>query len=660
MADLASMLPGPRAGFGDGGPQPAPSGLQEMPSIGQAIGGAPPGSDADRRRERRRLAQLSPGEGRNSRGTSAAGEGDALTSPTRATSNSRLPSAGGVDSDVDMTRYGLAAEDSPLPRGRRRMSAAAGQSPEPRGGATTPSDGGSELGSPARRLGSRTDLRSSYDSLDSFSAAGAQGRSTRRGSGFKKKGSKGGAAPSKQQQPQVQVADLHFIGEIVGGSGFSPASPMLFCRWQLLYEPSKSWQVVRGLQQGATHACCSDVPEDDMVVWEHPLDVHLRTHSLQGWPALLLMVYSRDESSGRDAFVSYALVNLPTQPGTHHLSCHTWFAVESNRALGRSFFGWHTGLIPRLEDETFITDLRKREDAGPFICTVGAGSVHLRISLLTKNLENVTHQGGESLAAALERLTTNILRQSTQLANKAAAMEEHRRTQEASTEGQKLVREGREERFAAARAAIDTKRRAGEGASPLPSESSRTSMFDKAGGRGSFRGFAAAQPSPSPRVDDLRSEASFGSRAGGPTPPRDRYADRLARRRAAKDTPAASSQEGTPSAGGADTSAGGAAADAGSRPLSRAPSTSGGTAAALARAASRRATSQSGAGDSVGGGGAGTGAGAGGRRPTDDDGLEEIGGDEPAAGGAGRASGDGGGGRAAERAARRAQQKLAF
>ena len=46
--------------------------------------------------------------------------------------------------------------------------------------------------------------------------------------------------------------------------------------------------------------------------------------------------------------------------------------------------GWHTGLIPRLEDETFITDLRKREDAGPFICTVGAGSVHLRISLLTR------------------------------------------------------------------------------------------------------------------------------------------------------------------------------------------------------------------------------------------------------------------------------------
>lgn len=35
----------------------------------------------------------------------------------------------------------------------------------------------------------------------------------------------------------------------------------------------------------------------------------------------------------------------------------------------------------------------------------------------------MVHQGGESLAAALERLTTNVLRASTQLANRSAAVE---------------------------------------------------------------------------------------------------------------------------------------------------------------------------------------------------------------------------------------------
>ncbi|KXZ46950.1 hypothetical protein GPECTOR_39g444 [Gonium pectorale] len=401
--------------------------------------------------------------------------------------------------------YGLAVDtgDSPSPTGRprRRMSTAGGHSPEPRTGTVTPSEYGSELGSPtpARRLGSRSELRSSTESLDSLAAAAA--RSARRGSGFKKgTKSKGPKSPA----PKIVFADVHFMGEIEGASGFD--YPMLFCRWQLLYETSKSWKVMRGLQQGATHACVSAAEEEGMVVWEHPLEVHMQTQSLQGWPALLLMVYSRDESINRDSFVSYALVPLPTTPGLHRISSKTWFAVESTRALGRSFFAWHTGLLPRLEDETFITDLRKREDAGPFICTVGAGDVHLRVHVLTRNLDQVSHKGGESLAAALERLTTNLLRASTQLANKSAALEERRRSSESLTEGQKLVRGGREERMAAARAAIDSRRRGGGdgNVSPAPSESSRTSMLDQR--PPSFRGFAGGRPS----------TGRFGSDPNGP------------------------------------------------------------------------------------------------------------------------------------------------
>ncbi|PNH06038.1 B9 domain-containing protein 2 [Tetrabaena socialis] len=451
----------------------SPSSLQEMPSLAPA-GLAPPagrsGSATEQsivegrneRRARRRLAQDSPGEGRNSR---PSGNGEAergMVSPTRQQQTPPRGSSAGGEADADMSRYGLVGDPfeaaSPITRPpRRRMSSA--------GGGVTPSEHGSELDSPLRRHGSRTDLHSSYDSLDSLAAAS---RATRRGSGFKKRGSpvKGAKAAAIKNS----FADLHILGEIVGASGFQ--FPMLFCRWQLLYEPSKSWQVLRGQQQGTTHACCSAVGEVDLVVWEHPLDIHVKTQSLQGWPALLLMVYARNESSGCDSFVSYALVPLPSTPGMHRISSHTWFAVESNRALGRSFFAWHTGLIPRLEDETFIIDQRKREDAGPFISTVGAGEVHLRLNILTKNLDQVTHQGGESLAAALERLTTNILRQSTTLANKSMAREEHRH--EALTEGQKLVKAGREERMASARAALDSRRRsAADGASPAPSESSR-------------------------------------------------------------------------------------------------------------------------------------------------------------------------------------------
>lgn len=70
------------------------------------------------------------------------------------------------------------------------------------------------------------------------------GSSPRTGSQGKR--SKGGAK-DQGHAAKSSFADVHVVGEIVGASGFT--QPMLFCRWQLLYEPSKSWQVLRGLQQ---------------------------------------------------------------------------------------------------------------------------------------------------------------------------------------------------------------------------------------------------------------------------------------------------------------------------------------------------------------------------------------------------------------------------
>ncbi|KAG2496992.1 hypothetical protein HYH03_004997 [Edaphochlamys debaryana] len=661
--DLASMLPQPSAKFqGEAQPLGAGPSLQEMPSFAPAAAGtASPGPPPEgkeiverreARRERRRLAQASPGEGRNQKPSvtiAGAEQSDAsLTSPTK----SRV-SAAGVDSE---TEKGAGAEStdgaSPTPRARRRMSSAS------RDG----SEHGSEAGSPTRRIsraGSRTDV--SHDSYDSISQ---QARSSRRGSGFKKGASKKKMAPEK-----TSFAELHIVGEIVGASGFS--QKMLFCRWQLLYEPSKSWQVLQGLQQGATHACCSGVAEEDRIVWEHPIDIHMQTQSLQGWPALLLMVYARDEGTGRDSFVSYGLINLPSASGCHALSCQTWFAVEADKARNRSFFAWYTGLIPRLEDETFITDLRKREDAGAFIATVGAGEVFLRLNILTRHLDHVMHQGGESLAAALERLTTDILRKSTQMANKAAAIEEKEAASgEPLTEGQKLVRAGRDERLGSARQAIEARRR-GEGASPLPSETSRTSLGD----RSSFKGFSAGGARSS-RVDDGGSEASYTE--GGFRRPKDRYADRLARRereklekeaeekaeREAKEAEekAKAEQEAADkaAAGGGSSTGSKGPSRAGSKPPSRAASVSGAAAASPAPPAAAAGAGGGGGSRAPSRRASGTGEASGRKAPAAaaaaDDGMEEMDVEEAEA-----LPGDDGG-RAAAREARRAAaaQRSAF
>ncbi|GIL90360.1 hypothetical protein Vretimale_18228 [Volvox reticuliferus] len=679
--DLATMLPGPRFQPSEQLMPVSAQGLQRAPSS------SPPSLHLDEqtvaeqrgaRMERRRMKQASPLEGRNVR-HSGTGEPDGgLTTPTRSRpqSQSEIQPQGtpppirtaSPEINADMARYGLVADTavdttSPTHRpSRQQLSNPGRQSPEQRSAVTpTASDQGSEVESPSRRI-SRTDLYSSRESLESLPSTS---RANRKGSGFRRadKSISGAAAAAKAAAAKAGAGEMHVVGEIVGASGFS--FPMLFCRWELVYDPAKSWKVLRGLTKGSTHACCRGWEEEELVVWEHPLDILLQTQSLQGWPSLLLRVHARDESNNRDSFVSYGLVKLPTTPGLHHLSCRTWFAVETNRAAGRTFFGWHTGLIPRLEDESFVTDLRQRDDAGPFICTVGTGEVHLRLSILTKNFSHISHQGGESLVAALERLNINI--------QKSVMMEERRRSlTELLTEGQKLVRGGREERMASARSALDSRRRGGDQLrSPAPSETSRSPSFLERQSRSSFRGFGGMRASASPgrlgsepagtQELDGRSETSAGSFSR----PRDRYAERMARRE--RERTAREGGSATPSVLGGEASGG----------TGVAPSSDSGGVAAPSRPvsmsgapASRTNSGIAERGGRGGGGGTATATAAvvAGRQTDGDDGIETVTAEEDVGGGGG-----GGGGiataigsddlaaaRAAARMARRAQPRSAF
>lgn len=49
--------------------------------------------------------------------------------------------------------------------------------------------------------------------------------------------------------------ELLLAGEIKGATGFAARKDELLCRWQLIYDPSKSWQVLAGLQQVSQHTC---------------------------------------------------------------------------------------------------------------------------------------------------------------------------------------------------------------------------------------------------------------------------------------------------------------------------------------------------------------------------------------------------------------------
>lgn len=68
------------------------------------------------------------------------------------------------------------------------------------------------------------------------------------------------------------MAEVHLIGELVGGSGFPSGD--LFCKWGL--SVGSAWKVLEGLQEGQTqvdHPQVRDVCE--LSDFRYPLSQHL-------------------------------------------------------------------------------------------------------------------------------------------------------------------------------------------------------------------------------------------------------------------------------------------------------------------------------------------------------------------------------------------------
>eukprot|EP00798_Chlamydomonas_sp_ICE-L_P026061 gene26061-11763_t len=392
-------------------------------------------------------------------------EGDQVLAPSRSLNTRRdrrrLESNDGRPArDVGDTRSPSPSKNAQNAAARRQLSQ---QSPTK--GPTNSLEG---LESPRVARLARRRLDQSYAPSEVGSARSRRGPGSMRGPvRSSSRGSFSDAGSSKWDQGvagrpvrRVGKAEVNIIGEIDGASGFKRDA--LFCRWQLVYDPTKSWAVVQGLEQGATQACTIMIPETNRVVWAHPLSVQLTTQSLQGWPSILFMVYHRDPGSNKDYFVSYGLCPLPTQPGMHSLSCQTWFALERKKAIGRTLLEWFIGLTPRLEDERFVTDVVSRARAGQFVCSIGAGQVHLRIQILLKGTQFLYHESGESLYRSLENIQSSIEVNRRKHLDRMNAIEDIQQ-QKKESEGLKQIRQRRGERFADAAKALDSRRQSVDG-----------------------------------------------------------------------------------------------------------------------------------------------------------------------------------------------------
>ncbi|XP_069998522.1 B9 domain-containing protein 2 [Penaeus vannamei] len=169
------------------------------------------------------------------------------------------------------------------------------------------------------------------------------------------------------------MAEVHVIGQVTGASGFGRSS--LFCKWTL--QLGGGWRVIEGLAEGQTQADCSEV--GDTVSWCHPVDIHLATRGIQGWPRLMVQVYRQDDL-GRFDLCGYGIIHVPSRPGHHSVDCPTWrptgtFAEE----LRRSFLGGG----PQLLSTEFIHSGLERYR----LRTIPSGTVHFNLGIILRNFD---------------------------------------------------------------------------------------------------------------------------------------------------------------------------------------------------------------------------------------------------------------------------------
>ena len=83
---------------------------------------------------------------------------------------------------------------------------------------------------------------------------------------------------------------VHVVGEIAGATGFSGAS-RLYAKYRLV-SSEYHWHVLEGSTEGYTQLdeTTSDGGGVGNAVWNHPIDVHYGTDSMEGWPKLQLEV----------------------------------------------------------------------------------------------------------------------------------------------------------------------------------------------------------------------------------------------------------------------------------------------------------------------------------------------------------------------------------
>lgn len=117
--------------------------------------------------------------------------------------------------------------------------------------------------------------------------------------------------------------EVHLIGEIAKAEGFS--EHIIYCHWKMMTDETENlhdWNLYEGISEGLTQRCTSQAISGP-AIWNHPIDVHYVTSSVDTWPKIYLEVWFQDVL-GRSDIAGYGICVVPCIPGEHKLECVIW------------------------------------------------------------------------------------------------------------------------------------------------------------------------------------------------------------------------------------------------------------------------------------------------------------------------------------------------
>ncbi|CAH0385187.1 unnamed protein product [Bemisia tabaci] len=176
----------------------------------------------------------------------------------------------------------------------------------------------------------------------------------------------------------TQLRTVGFLVSVSGQikTGDFPGCSKVYCKYSFTH--GTDWEMTSGIDEGITQTSKKSQDDQQIFVWNFPIEITFRSTNPYGWPQLILSVFGLD-SFGNDTIQGYGVCHIPISTGNHSKSVAMY--VPESSSLLQKLTSWLTGRRPEFIDPKVIG-----QGAGREVTRVRSqGRVILDLNVLTKD-----------------------------------------------------------------------------------------------------------------------------------------------------------------------------------------------------------------------------------------------------------------------------------